>query len=164
MQVTIPHHVLKIYDEDGNLQSAQLTGFLEDENDIDSIDGAECDPHVNKTLDNGTNDNGQEDEEEERLVDVQQVGKNDKMRMAIKNNLKSREGQENYETALTVVQSKVLAKHSTLKRQFQEWEKGFFAEGDCNEPTADDNRAYELYKTLRLCKQFLQHWKITVHL
>ena len=86
----------------------------------------------------------------------------DKMHMIIKNNLKSKEGQENYETA--VVQSKVLAKHSSLKRQFQEWEKGFFAEHDCNEPTADDNRAYELYKTLRLCKQFLQHWKITVHL
>ena len=37
----------------------------------------------------------------------------DKMHMIIKNNLKSKEGQENYETA--VVQSKVLAKHSTLK-------------------------------------------------
>ncbi|XP_044166005.1 uncharacterized protein LOC122949994 [Acropora millepora] len=73
-QVTIPHHVLKIYDEDGNLQSVQLTGFLEDDNDSDSIDGAECDPLVNRTLDNGTNDNGQEDEEEERLVDLQQVG------------------------------------------------------------------------------------------
>ena len=91
-QVTIPHRVLKIYDEDGNLQSVQLTGFLEDDNDSNSIDGAECDP--------------QEDEEEERLVDVQQVGQNDKMCMAIKNNLKSKEGQENYETALTVVQSK----------------------------------------------------------
>ena len=56
----------------------------------------------------------------------------------IKNNLKSREGQENYETAWAVVQSKVLAKHSTLKQQFQEWEQGFFAEHDCNEPTADD--------------------------
>ena len=242
-QVTIPHHVLKIYDEDGSLQSVQLTGFLEDDNDSDSIDGAECDPLVNRTLDNGTNDNGQEDEEEERLVDLQQVGEDlvetveeenveipghdrvpsytedtmmtpqivslagnesttpyqneviaekfklkttlaknvakvlgetcevrtlDKMRMVIKNNLNSKEGQNNYETALTVVQSKVLARHSTLKRQFQEWEKGFFAEHDCNEPTADDIRtdirAYELYKTLRLCKQFLQHLKITVHL
>ena len=179
-QVTIPHHVLKIYDEDGNLQSVQHTGFLEDDNDSDSIDGAECDPLINRTLDNGTNDNGQEDEEEERLVDFQQVGEDlvetveednveipghdrvpsytedtmmtpqivslagnesttpsqneviaekfklkttqaknvakllgdtsevrtlDKMRMAIKNNLKSKE---------------VLAKHSTLKRQFQE--------------------------------------------
>ena len=37
----------------------------------------------------------------------------DKMHMVIKNNLKSKEGQENYEIA--VVQSKVLAKHSTLK-------------------------------------------------
>ena len=64
-QVTIPQHVLKIYDEDGNLQSVQLTGFLEDDNDSDSIDGAECDPLVNRTLDNSTNDNGQEDEEEE---------------------------------------------------------------------------------------------------
>ena len=237
-QVTIPHQVLKIYDEDGNLQSVQLTGFLEDDNDSDSIDGAECDLLVNSTLANGTNDNGQEDEEEERLVDLQQVGEDlvetveipghdrvpsytedtmmtpqivslagnesttpyqneviaekfklkttlaknvakvlgdtcevrtlDKMHMVIKNNLNSKEGQENYVTALTVVQSKLLAKHSTLKRQFQEWEKGFFGEHDCNEPTADDIRAdiraYELYKTLRLCKQFLQHWKITVHL
>ena len=90
------------------------------------------------------------------------------MRMVIKNNLKSKEGQENYETALTVVQSKVLAKHSSLKQQFQEWQQGFFAEHDCNEPTADDIRAdiraHELYKTLRLCKQFLQHWNITVYL
>ena len=244
-QVTIPHHVLKIYDEDGNLQSVQHTGFLEDDDDdSDSIDGAECDPLVNRTLDNGTNDNDQEDEEEEIVVDLQQVGEDlvetveednveipghdrvslyvsqdtmmtpqieslagnesttpiqneviaekfklkttlaknvskvlgetcevrtlDKMRMAMKNNLKSKVGQENYETALTVVQSKVLAKHSTLKRQFQEWEQGFFAEHDCNEPTADDIRAdiraHELYKTLRLCKQFLQHWNITVHL
>lgn len=92
----------------------------------------------------------------------------DKMRMAMKNNLKSKVGQENYETALTVVQSKVLAKHSSLKRQFQEWEQGFFAEHDCNETTADDIRAdiraHELYKILGLCKEFLQHWNITVHL
>lgn len=202
-------------------------------------------PLVNKTLDNGTNDNDQEDEEEEIVVDLQQVGEDlvetvkednveilgddsflicitghhddttnwklgrkwvhhkmksqneviaekfklkttlaknvskvlgetcevrtlDKMRMAMKNNLKSKIGQENYETALTVVQSKVLAKHSSLKRQFQEWEQGFFAEHDCNEPTADDIRAdiraHELYKILGLCKEFLQHWNITVHL
>ena len=147
-------------------------------------------PLVNTTLDNGTNINNHEDEEEERVVDLQIVGelvqivkedkvetpahdrvplyasqdimmtpqikrlaryksttpsqneviaekfklkttlaKNvskvlgetyevrtlDKMHMVITNNLKSKEGQENYETALTVVQSKVLAKHSTLK-------------------------------------------------
>ena len=59
----------------------------------------------------------------------------DKMRMVIKNHPKSKEEQENYETALAVVQSKVLAKHSTLQQQFQEWEQGFFAEHDCNEPT-----------------------------
>ncbi|PFX23630.1 hypothetical protein AWC38_SpisGene11812 [Stylophora pistillata] len=217
-QVTIPHHVLKIYDEDGNLQSVQHTGFLEDDDDnSDSIAGAECDPLVNRTLDNSTNDNDQEDEEEEKVVDLQQVGEDlmetfeednveipghdrvllyvsqdtmlkttlaenvskvlgdtcevrtlDKMRMVSKNNLKGKEGQENYETALAVVQLKVLAKHSTLKRQFQEWEQGFFAEHDCNEPTEDDIRAdiraHELYKTLRLCKQLLQHWNITVHL
>ena len=73
--VTIPHHVLKIYDEKGNLQSIQHTGFLEDDdNASDSIDRAECDPLVNRTLDNGTNDNDQEDEEEENIVDLQQVG------------------------------------------------------------------------------------------
>ena len=44
----------------------------------------------------------------------------DKMRMVLKNNLKSKEGLENYETALAVVQSRVLARHLTLKRQFQE--------------------------------------------
>ena len=74
-QFPIPHHVLKIYDEDGNLQSVQHTGFLEDDDDNSgSIDGAECDPLVNRTLDNGTNDNDQEDEEEEKVVDLQQVG------------------------------------------------------------------------------------------
>ena len=92
----------------------------------------------------------------------------DKMCILIKNNPESKERQENYETALTGVQSRVLAKHSTLKRQFQEWEQGFFAEHDCNEPTADDiqadNRAHELYKTLRQWTQFLQHCKISVHL
>ena len=102
------------------------------------------------------------------LGDTCEVRTLDKMRMVSKNNLKGKEGQENYETALAVVQLKVLAKHSTLKRQFQEWEQGFFAEHDCNEPTVDDIRAdiraHKLYKTLRLCKQFLQHWKITVHL
>ena len=197
--VTIPHHVLKINDEKGNLQSVKHTGFLEDDDDAsDSIDGAECDPLVNRTLDNGTNDNDQEDEEEENVVDLQQVGEDlvetieednveipchdkvllcitghhvrtlDKMCMVIKNHPRGKEGQENYETPLAVVQSKVLAKHSALKQQFQEWEQGFFAEHDCNEPTAEDIpaeiRAHELYKTLRLCKQFLQHWNITVHL
>ena len=92
----------------------------------------------------------------------------DKMCMVIKNHPKGKEGQENYETALAVVQSKVLAKQSALKQQFQEWEQGFFAEHDCNEPTADDiqadNRAHELYKTLRQWKQFLQHCKISLHL
>lgn len=211
-QVTIPHHVLKIYDEDGNLQSVKHTGFLEDDDDSDSIDGVECDPLVNRTLDNGTPDNDQEDEEEEEVVDLQQVGEDlveipghdrvplhvsqetmmtppieslarnesttlsqneeekkeaeksklkttlaknvskvlgetcevrtlDKMPMVLKNNLKSKEGQENYETALAVVQSRGLAKHLTLKRQFQEWEQGFFAEHECHEPTADDIRA-----------------------
>ena len=52
------------------LQSVQHTGFLEDDDDSDSIDGAECDPLVNRTLDNGTNDNDQE----EKVVDLQQVG------------------------------------------------------------------------------------------
>ena len=43
------------------------TSFLEDDDDAsDSIDGAECDPLVNRTLDNGTSDNDQEDEEEEK--------------------------------------------------------------------------------------------------
>ena len=69
-QVTIRHHVLKNYDEDGNLQSVQHTGFLEDDDDSDSIDGAECDPLVNRTLDNGTNGNDQE----EKVVDLHQVG------------------------------------------------------------------------------------------
>lgn len=102
------------------------------------------------------------------LGDTCEVRTLDKMRTVNKDNLKSKEGQENYETALAVVQSKVLAKCSTLKQQFQEWEQGFFAEHDCNEPTADDIRAdivaHELYRTLRLCKQFFQHWNITVHL
>ena len=56
------------------MQSVQHTGCLEDDNDSDSLEGAECDPLVNRTLDNGTNHNGQDDEEEKRLADLQQVG------------------------------------------------------------------------------------------
>ena len=55
------------------MQSVQHTGCLEDDNDTDSVEGAECDPLVNRTLDNGTNHNGQDDKEEKRLADLQQV-------------------------------------------------------------------------------------------
>ena len=69
---------------------------------------------------------------------------------------------------LAPIQTRVLAKHSTLKQQFKEWEWCFFAKHNCKEPNLEDIRndktAHDLYKTLRPCKQLLKHWNITAHL
>ena len=74
---------------------------------------------------------------------------------------------EDYEAALTIVQTKVLAKHSVVKEQFKKWEQNFFMEHECTEPGPEhirtDRQGHEFYKTLRLYKQLLQHWNITVH-
>ena len=76
---SIPHHTVRIYDEDGNLESVQHTRFLEDASD----DGNEDDDDPSDRNYDGLEEQNHyiadiiqhEDEEEvENIVDLQQVG------------------------------------------------------------------------------------------
>ena len=69
------------------------------------------------------------------LGETSEVRKLDKLRTILRDNLTSKQAQDNYEASLAVVQTQVLAKHSKLNQQFTEWEHNFFAEHDCMEPT-----------------------------
>ena len=98
------------------------------------------------------------------LGETKEVKTLDSMRIKLKSNLTRK---EDYEAALAIVQTKVLAKHSVVKQQFKKWEQNFFLEHECTEPSPEDIRndrqGHDFYKTLRLCEQLLQHWNITVH-
>ena len=98
------------------------------------------------------------------LGETKEVQKLDSMRIKLKSNLARK---EDYEAALAIVQTNVLAKHSVVKQQFKKWEQNFFLEHECTEPSPEDIRndrqGHDFYKTLRLCEQLLQHWNITVH-
>ena len=243
-EIAIPHHAIRIYDEDGDLLSVKHTSFLESDDASDE----ELSPEEAMICDNNRGTQAEEEEEEkeeeedgEIIVDVQQIGEAlldsvddcdrqcpsegnnnnyysfdpinesvsskeptvlppapvastvetyqlkstlannvsqvlgetkevmrfDKLRTNLKN-LGTTQAKEDYEVALAAIQTRVLAKHSTLKQQFKEWERCFFAKHNCKEPNLEDTRndktAHDLYKTLRLCKQLLKHWNITVHL
>ena len=99
------------------------------------------------------------------LGETKEVQKLDSMRIKLKSNLARK---EDYEAALAIVQTNVLAKHSVVKQQFKKCEQNFFLEHECTEPSPEDIRndrqGHDFYKTLRLCKQLLQHWNITVHM
>ena len=143
----IPHHTVRIYDDDGNLESVQHTKFLEDDDDNED----DNDPSDSNNYD------GLEEEQNHYIADTIQH----------EDNLTSKQAQDNYEASLAVVQVQVLAKHSRVKQQFKEWEQNVFAEHNYSEPTLDDipndRSGDDFYKTLRLCKQLLQHWNITLH-
>ena len=58
--------------------------------------------------------------------------------------MENKSAQEIYEASLAAsVQTQVLAKHSSVKKQFKEWERWFFIENECNELTLDDIRTDE---------------------
>ena len=99
------------------------------------------------------------------LGETKEVKTLDSMRIKLKSKLARI---EHHEAALAIVQTKVLAKHSVVKQQFKKWEQNFFMEHECTEPGPEDIRTdrqgHDFYKTLRPCKQLLQHWDITVHL
>ena len=101
------------------------------------------------------------------LGETNEVMRFDKLRTNLKT-LGTTQAKEDYEVALAAIQTRVLAKHATLKQQFKEWERCFFAKHKCKEPNLEkirnDKTAHDLYKTLRLCKQLLKHWNITVNL
>ena len=92
----------------------------------------------------------------------------DRLRNKLRNNSSSINLQEDYKKQLAHVQTKVLGKHSQVAKSFKEWEKLFTSMNNYIEPSLDDiqkdEKGYISYRTLRLCRQLLQHWNITVHL
>lgn len=70
------------------------------------------------------------------------------MRIKLRSNLTRK---EDYEAALAIVQTKVLAKHSVVNQQFKKWEQNFFLEHECFEPSPEDIRndrqGHDFYKT-----------------
>ena len=193
-EIAIPHHAIRIYDEDGDLLSVRHTNFLESDDASDE----EMSPEEAKICDHNRGTQAEEEEEEEEdgeiIVDVQQIGEAlldsvddcdrqcpsegnnnyysfdpinesvsskeptvlppapvastvetyqlkstlannvsqvlgetnevmrfDKLRANLKN-LGTTQAKEDYEVALAAIQTRVLAKHSTLKQQFKEWE------------------------------------------
>ena len=62
------------------------------------------------------------------LGEIDAVRRLDMMRTRLRNNLKSKQALDNYEAVLAVVQSRVLAKYSSAKMQFKEWEQCFFSD------------------------------------
>ena len=244
-EIAIPHHAIRIFDEDGDLLSVKHTSFLESDDAGDEEASLEeymiCDDNCGNCEEEEEEEEQEEQEDGEIIVDVQQIGEElldsvedcdkqcpsegnnnnyyllhpinervsskeqtvlppapvastvetyqfkstlaknvsrvlgetnevmrfDKLRTNFRN-LGTTQAKENYEVALAAIQTRVLAKHSTLKQQFKEWEWCFFAKHNCKEPNLEDIRndktAHDLYKTLRLCKQLLNHWNITAHL
>ena len=73
-----------------------------------------------------------------------------------------------YLSLLAPVQSQILARHSSLKKQHKEWEKQYCLSHDCSEPSLDEVRRnkeqYSIYKNMILCEELLKYWKMTVHL
>lgn len=102
------------------------------------------------------------------IGETDDVKKLDRARNNLGKNLNSKDLQAQYETELAHMQSLVLRKHSEATKSFKEWEKLFTTRNDCLEPTLEDiekdKKGCNLYKTLRLSRQLLKHWKITVHL
>ena len=72
------------------------------------------------------------------LGETKEVKTLDSMGIKLKSNLTRK---EDYEAALAIVQTKVLAKHSVVKQQFKKWEQNFFMEHhESTEPDPEDIR------------------------
>ena len=75
---------------------------------------------------------------------------------------------EKYQTLLVQMQTKILVEHSSLKKQYNNWEKEFWLKHDFRVPNFNDVKKdkgqYSIYNKILLCKELLKHWKITVHL
>ena len=102
------------------------------------------------------------------LGETADVKKLDHHRTQLRKNPTSKSVQQDYQTQLAYIQTQVLAKHSQLASSFKEWEALFTSNNNGLEPTLDeiekDEKGCNLYKALRLCRQLLKHWNITVHL
>ena len=66
-----------------------------------------------------------------------------------------------YLSLLAPVQSQILARHSSLKKQHKEWEKQYYLSHDCSEPSLDEVRRnkeqYSIYKNMILCEELLKY-------
>ena len=74
---------------------------------------------------------------------------------------------DNYRSSLAKMQTKILLKHSQLKRSFREWEiQQVTSTG--KEPWSEElfknSTMKETYKSLNLAEQLLKHWNINIHL
>ena len=69
-----------------------------------------------------------------------------------------------YQTKLSLVQSKVLAEQRKLKKKFEEWEKDFFVTHNCllalPEDINNDATAKELKKKIKYADGLLNEWKM----
>lgn len=76
--------------------------------------------------------------------------------------------QDKYQNLLVQMQTKILAEHTSLKKEHNNWEKEYCLKHDFHVPDFNDvkkdKRQYSIYKKIVLCKELLKHWKITVHL
>lgn len=100
------------------------------------------------------------------LGETNEVMKFDKLRTNLRN-LGTTLAKENYEVSLAAIQTRVLAKNSTLKQQFKEWKRCFFAKHNCNEPNLEDIRdgktAHDL-EAVQATIEVLEHYSTFVKL
>lgn len=75
---------------------------------------------------------------------------------------------EKYQNLLSVMQTKILTKHTSLKKEHSNWEKEYCLKHDFHEPNLDDvkkdKKEYSVYKKIILCDELLKYWGVTVHL
>lgn len=91
------------------------------------------------------------------LGETNEVKTLDKLRPTLRDNLKSKQAQNNFEAALA------LAKHSTAKQQFKELEQSTTVMSQLQITSVLTGKVM-IGTRLRLCIQLLQHWNITLHL
>lgn len=75
---------------------------------------------------------------------------------------------EKYQNLLSVMQTKILTKHTSLKKEHSNWEKEYCLKHDFHEPNLNDvkkdKKQYSVYKKIILCDELLKYWGVTVHL
>ena len=75
---------------------------------------------------------------------------------------------DKYQNLLVQMQTKILAEHTLLQKEHNNWEKEYCLKHDFHEPNLSDVKKdkgqYPIYKKIILCEELLKYWKITVHL
>lgn len=102
------------------------------------------------------------------LGETDDVHQLDKARDEVKYHPKNNFYETKYQNLLALMQTKILAQHTALKEQHNNWEKEYCLSHDCHEPdlsdVKQDKNQYSIYRKLLLCKELLSHWNITAHL